>query len=300
MGVVYKAEDTRLGRNVALKFLPEDISQDPQAIERFRREARAASSLNHPSICTIYDIGELEGRPFIAMELLEGQTLKQRISKKSLATPELLDIAVQITEGLEAAHTKGIVHRDIKPANIFLVERGPAKILDFGLAKLTAYRQPATSAVSESSIPTQTHFLDDELQTRTGSSMGTVAYMSPEQVRGEDLDARTDLFSLCVSLYEMATGVLPFSGVVPALIFDSILHATPVPATKLNARLPVAFEVILAKTLEKERDLRYQIATELRADLKRLRRDTELSRSEAFLALPSTPDADKETHTLKR
>jgi len=300
MGVVYKAEDTRLGRNVALKFLPEDISQDPQAIERFRREARAASSLNHPSICTIYDIGEFEGRPFIAMELLEGQTLKQRISKKSLPTSELLDIAVQITEGLEAAHAKGIVHRDIKPANIFLVERGPAKILDFGLAKLTAYRQPATSSVSESSIPTQTYFLDDELQTRTGSSMGTVAYMSPEQVRGEDLDARTDLFSLGVSLYEMATGVLPFSGVVPALIFDSILHSTPVPATKLNARLPLACESILAKTLEKERDLRYQTATELRADLKRLRRDTELSKSGRFPALPSTPDADTETPARKR
>ena len=209
MGVVYKAEDTRLGRNVAPKFLPEDTSHDQQAIERFRREARAASSLNHPSICTIYDIGEFEGRPFIAMELLEGQTLKHRILKKPFALPELLDIAIQITEGLEAAHAKGIVHRDIKPANVFLVDRGPAKILDFGLAKLTAYREPATSAVSESSIPTQMHFLDDELQTRPGSSMGTVAYMSPEQVRGEELDARTDLFSLGVSLYEMATGVLP-------------------------------------------------------------------------------------------
>jgi serine/threonine protein kinase/Tol biopolymer transport system component len=300
MGVVYRAEDTRLGRSVALKFLPEDISQDPQAIERFRREARAASSLNHPSICTIYDIGELEGRPFIVMELLEGQTLKQRISKKSLTTSELLDIAVQVTEGLEAAHAKGIVHRDIKPANIFLVERGPAKILDFGLAKLTAYRQPATSAVSESSIPTQTHFLDDELQTRTGSSMGTVAYMSPEQVRGEDLDARTDLFSLGVSLYEMATGVLPFSGVVPALIFDSILHSTPVAATKLNLRLPPGFEAILAKTLEKERDLRYQTATELRADLKRLRRDTELGRSGTLPALPSIAETHADTHGHKQ
>ena len=225
------------------------------------------------------------------MELLEGQTLKQRISKKSLPTSELLDIAIQIAEGLEAAHAKGIVHRDIKPPNIFLVDRGPAKILDFGLAKLTAYRQPATSSVSESSIPTQTHFLDDELQTRSGSSMGTVAYMSPEQVRGEDLDARTDLFSLGVSLYEMATGSLPFSGVVPALIFDSILHATPVPPTKVNPRLPPALESILAKTLEKERDLRYQTATELRADLKRLRRDTELSKSGTFTAVANDREA---------
>ncbi len=300
MGVIYKAEDTRLGRYVALKFLPEDISQDSQAIDRFRREARAASSLNHPSICTIYDIGEFEGRPFIVMELLEGQTLKQRISKKSLPTSELLDIAIQVAEGLEAAHAKGIVHRDIKPPNIFLVDRGPAKILDFGLAKLTAYRQPATSSVSESSIPTQTHFLDDELQTRSGSSMGTVAYMSPEQVRGEDLDARTDLFSLGVSLYEMATGSLPFSGVVPALIFDSILHATPVPPTKVNPRLPPALESILAKTLEKERDLRYQTATELRADLKRLRRDTELSKSGTFTAVANRPGSESETQGRTR
>jgi serine/threonine protein kinase len=300
MGVVYKAEDARLGRNVALKFLPEDIPQDSQAIERFRREARAASSLNHPSICTIYDIGEFEGRPFIAMELLEGQTLKQRITKRSLPTSDLLDIAIQIAEGLEAAHAKGIVHRDIKPANIFLVDRGPAKILDFGLAKLTAFRQPAASSVSESSIPTQTHFLDDELQTRTGSSMGTVAYMSPEQVRGEDLDVRTDLFSLGVSLYEMATGVLPFSGVVPALIFDSILHAQPTPATKLNSRLPLAIENILNKAMEKEPDLRYQTATELRADLKRLRRDAELGRSGSYIAPPNSPETDGKTSGRKR
>src|SRR5450432_305543 len=296
MGVVYKAKDTRLGRNVALKFLPDDISQDTQATERFRREARAASSLNHPNICTIYDIGEFEGRPFIAMELLEGQTLKHRILKKSFALPELLDIAIQITEGLEAAHAKGIVHRDIKPLNIFLVDRGPAKILDFGLAKLTAYREPATSAVSESSIPTQMHFLDDELQTRPGSSMGTVAYMSPEQVRGEELDARTDLFSLGVSLYEMATGVLPFTGVVPALIFDSILHSPVTPATKLNPLLPPAFETILAKALEKEPDLRYQTATELRTDLKRLRRDTEIGKSGTVVALPGVTPSDREIH----
>jgi eukaryotic-like serine/threonine-protein kinase len=291
MGVVYKAEDTRLGRHVALKFLPEDTSHDPQAIERFRREARAASSLNHPSICTIYDIGEFEERPFIAMELLEGQTLKHRI-RRSLSIAELLDIAIQIADGLEAAHAKGIVHRDIKPGNIFVVNHGPVKILDFGLAKLTAYRQPATSSVSESSIPTQVHFLDDGMQTGAGSSMGTVAYMSPEQVRGEELDARTDLFSLGVSLYEMGTGLLPFSGVVPALVFDSILHSSPTPATKLNPRLPPAFENILTKALEKEPDLRYQTAAELRADLKRLRRDTELGRSGAFATVADTPAQD--------
>jgi eukaryotic-like serine/threonine-protein kinase len=280
MGVVYKAQDTRLGRQVALKFLPDDISHDPQAIERFQREARLASSLNHPNICTIYDVGEFKARPFIAMELLEGQTLKQRISKKSVGISELLEIAIQLTAGLEVAHAKGIVHRDIKPANIFLVDRGPAKILDFGLAKLAAYREHATSGVSESSIPTQVHFLDDS-QTTPGSSMGTVGYMSPEQARGEALDARTDLFSLGVVIYEMATGVPPFAGPVPALVFDGILNATPRPATKVNPRLPLALESILEKSLEKDAALRYQNAGELRADLKRLKRDTDSGRSTA-------------------
>src|SRR5258708_2444340 len=270
MGVVYKAKDTRLGRNVALKFLPEDISQDPQAIERFRREARAASSLNHPNICTIYDTGEFEGRPFIAMELLEGQTLKQRISAKPIEISEILDVGIQIADGLDAAHAKGIVHRDIKPANIFLVNRGPTKILDFGLAKLTNKLQLATEA--ETSLRTQTDITDGALLTSPGSSIGTVVYMSPEQARGEELDPRSDLFSLGVVLYEMATGMVPFPGSTVALIFDGILHSDAAPATKLNSRLPFAIENIFGKALEKDADLRYQTAAELRADLKRLRR----------------------------
>src|SRR5882724_12048649 len=278
MGVVHKAKDTRLGRSVALKFLPEDISQDFQAIERFRREARAASSLNHPNICTIYDIGEFEGRPFIAMELLEWQTLKHRISGKPIEISELLDVGVQIADGLEAAHAKGIVHRDIKPANIFLVNRGPAKILDFGLAKLANQRQLATETLNEASLRTQTLIADDALLTSPGSSIGTVAYMSPEQARGEDLDLRSDLFSLGVVLYEMSTGMVPFSGSTVALIFDGILHSEAPPATKLNPRLPLALENIFSKALEKDADLRYQTATELRADLKRLKRDIDSNR----------------------
>ena len=290
MGVVYRAEDTRLGRPVALKFLPENISQDLLAIERFRREARTASALNHPNICTIYDVGELHGRPFIAMELLHGQTLKHRMLKKSLPVSEVLDIGIQIAEGLDAAHAKGVVHRDIKPANIFLVDRGPAKILDFGLAKLTAYRQPATNAVSESSIPTQVYFLDDDALTSSGASMGTVYYMSPEQARGEELDARSDLFSLGVVLYEMATGKLPFSGRAVAMVFDSILHSQATPAMQLNPQLPAALEHILAKSLEKEAVLRYQSAAEFRADLKRLRRDLDRAVADASsLSAPRIP-----------
>ncbi len=291
MGEVYRAEDTRLKRAVALKFLPADLASGGQALERFEREAQAASGLNHPNICTIYDIGEHQGRRFIVMECLEGETLKQVIASGRLDTARTLDLAIEIADALDAAHQKGIVHRDIKPANIFVTARGQAKILDFGLAKLTAASGGRGAIGSPAIDDAATMGATARDLTSPGLAMGTVAYMSPEQARGEDVDARADLFSFGVVLYEMASGRQPFAGNSTAIIFHKILAENPPPVTRIDPGLPTEFDRIIGKCLEKDRDLRYQVASEIRADLKRLKRDTSSGRTGAIHESPASGTA---------